>query len=209
VSVAVALSACTTTHSTVASHCLALVGPEPWLILFEDSHDSSCVAAGIHQDLQVWNKGADPVTMEWVGAIHEIDSDEHYSTGPLGEVLEPGEYQIDSSPYAAPTLKVIDPNDSFSAESELTLDGFGDIEVGMTLKEAAEASGQEVVVDVNLSPGPDCWHAVIPGDPYSPVFTVSGDPGDGSVIEFITTSYPSDEAATVGNPQASVSSLCG
>jgi hypothetical protein len=209
VTVAVALSACATTHSTAASDCPALVGPEPWLIMFEGSHSSSCVAAGIHQDLQIWNKGTDTVTMEWVGVIHEIDSDEHYSTGPLGEVVEPGEYQIDSSPYAAPTLKVVDPNDSFGAETGLTLDGFGDIEVGMTLKEAAAASGQEIVVDVNLSPGPDCWHAVIPGDPYSPIFTVAGDSGEDSVIEFITTFYPSDSAATVGNPQASVPSLCG
>jgi hypothetical protein len=91
----------------------------------------------------------------------------------------------------------------------LATDGLGEIEVGMTIEEAAEASGQEIVVDVNLSPGPDCWHAVIPGDPYSPIFTVSGHSGENGVIEFITAFYPSEEAATVGSAEASVPSLCG
>jgi len=50
---------------------------------------------------------------------------------------------------------------------------------------------------------------VIPGDPYSPIFTVAGDSGGSSVIEFITEFYPSDEAATVGSAEASVPSLCG
>jgi hypothetical protein len=50
---------------------------------------------------------------------------------------------------------------------------------------------------------------VIPGDPYSPIFTVAGDSGGSSVIELITEFYPSDEAATVGSAEASVPSLCG
>ena len=207
--VPLALCACTPTYSTTGSDCPALVGSEPWVILFEGSYSSSCLAVGIHQDLQVWNKGTEPTTVEWLGAIHEVGVDEHYATGPLGEVLEPGEHRIESTPYAAPTLLVVDPERSFAANTEQAVDGFGEIEVGMTIEQAAAASGQEIVVDVNLSPGPDCWHAVIPGDPYSPIFTVAGDSGGSSVIEFITGFYPSDEAATVGSAEASVPSLCG
>lgn len=38
-----------------------------------------------------------------------LDSDDHYETGPIGEVLDPGVYVVTSRPYPMPKLRVVDP----------------------------------------------------------------------------------------------------
>lgn len=171
-----ALLATACADTTADTECDALVGPEPWLILHTEEYGADCVAVGVHQDLQIWNKGTDTLSLEWQGAVIEIPSDDNYATGPIGEVVGPGDYSIESDPYRSPDIRVVDPDDSFSARTELDRSGFGSIEVGMTLQQASEASGQSVIVDPNLAPGPECWQAIIDGDPYSPIFTVATAP---------------------------------
>jgi hypothetical protein len=201
-----------TTACTGASsgpECEALVGPEPWLILHTEEYGAGCVAVGVHQDLQIWNKGTDTLSLEWQGAVIEIPSDDNFATGPIGEVVGPGDYNIESDPYRSPDIRVVNPDDSFNARTELDRSGFGSIEVGMTLQQASEVSGQSVTVDPNLAPGHECWQAIIDGDPYSPIFTVAGDGTENSTIEFISVFYPSDEAGTVGSASPAVPSFCG
>ena len=181
--------------------CDALVGPEPWLILFTEKYPgAACVAVGVHQDLQIWNKGTESLTVEWLGRTIGIESDYNYETGPIGNVLEPGRYLLEASPYRAPDLHVVDPDESPSAQTELTLDEFGGIQLGMTVAMATEAFGHPIAVDPNLAPGPDCWQAVVVGDPYSPIFTVDGDGNSDGVITAITTFYPLDSPRTSSDP---------
>ncbi|HET9259722.1 MAG TPA: hypothetical protein VFP42_06275 [Acidimicrobiia bacterium] len=199
-------SACT--DAGTDSDCESLVGPEPWLILGPGDFGADCVEVGVHQDLQIWNKGTDPLSLEWQGTIIEIASDDNYATGPIGEVVRPGRYSTESDPYRSPDIHVVNPDDSISAETELDASRFGSIELGMTLEQASEASGLTVIVDPDLAPGPDCWQAIIAADPYSPIFTVAGDGTEDSTIEFITAFYPSDKAGTVGRATPAVPSLC-
>jgi hypothetical protein len=203
------LLACACTAPFVSHDCEVLVGPEPWLILGPGTSGAGCVEVGVHQDLQIWNKGTEPLSLEWQGASIDIPSDDKYATGPIGEVAEPGVHSIESDPYWSPMVHVRDPDDSFSAGTELAASGFGSIEIGMTLTEASAASGQTVVVDPDLSPGPDCWLAIIEADPYSPLFTVAGDGTENSKIEFITAFHLLDETGTIGSATPLVPSLCG
>jgi hypothetical protein len=187
--------------------CDALVGPEPWLILNTGpSSDASCVAVAVYQDLQIWNKGSDSMTVEWLGASRRIASDERYATGPIGEVLDPGTYAIEASPYPSPDLQVVGSDESFSAGTELTSTGFGAIRLGMTLAQASEASSEAVAVDADLGSGPTCWLAVIVGDPYSPELTVEGGGDSESRIVAITAFFPTER--TIRDPGASVPTRC-
>jgi hypothetical protein len=121
-------------------------------------------------------------------------------------MLEPGTYAIEASPYQSPDLRVVGPDGSFSAGTELTSNGFGAIELGMTLDEASEASGEIVAVDADLGSGPNCWLAVILGDPYSPVFTVEGAGDSESVITAMTDFVPSEDS--IRDPSAKVPAFC-
>jgi hypothetical protein len=195
------------TAAVTRRSCDALVGPEPWLVLFTDSYPgTSCVAVAVFQDLQIWNKGYDSMTVEWLGTSRRIASDERYATGPIGQVLEPGTYEIEASPYPSPDLRVVGTDESFSAETELTASGFGAIRFGMTLAQASEASSEVVAVDADLGSGPNCWLAVIVGDPYSPIFTVEGAGASNSVITTMTDFYPSEES--IRHSSAAVPALC-
>lgn len=205
---AAALLASACSDASSDSECEPLVGPEPWLILHTEEYGADCVAVGVHQDLQIWNKGTDTLTLEWQGSVIKIPSDHNYATGPIGEVVEPGEYSIESDPYRSPDIHVVDPDASFSAMTDLDRSEFGSIELGMTLQQASEASGLTVIVDPDLAPGPECWQAIIDGDPYTPIFTVAGDGTETSIIEFITAFYPSENAGTVGVSIPTVPSLC-
>jgi hypothetical protein len=116
-------------------------------------------------------------------------------------VLEPGRYRLEANPYRAPDLLVVDPDESPSAQTELTLDGFGEIQMGMTVAQAAEAFGHPIAIDPNLAPGPDCWQAVVVGDPYSPIFTVQGDGHSDGVITAITVFYPSGPPRSISDSE--------
>lgn len=204
---ALALQACSATSSPSADNCEAKVGTEPWLVLFTEDFGPDCISVGVHQDLQIWNKGTHTLTIEWQGGVIDIPSDDHYQTGPLGEMLDPGVYPIAASPYAAPDLHVIDPDDSFSGVTDLTLNGFGPISIGMTVEEATEASGRSIVNDPDFPSGRGCWLAIIAHDPYSPTFTI-GDQGDKQIIVYVTTSYPLNATRTVGLSDALVPPIC-
>lgn len=202
-----ALSACSEASSGAADNCEAQVSAEPWLVLFTEDFGPDCIAVGVHQNLQVWNKGRQPVSIEWQGGLVDIPPNDHYRTGPLGEIVDPGVHPIAASSYSAPDLRVIDPSDSFSARTDLTLDGFGPITLGMTTEEAAMASGLAMVNDPDFPPGRGCWLAIITHDPYSPSFTIEEREGE-STIAYVTTFYPLNRTRTIGLSTALVSPRC-
>lgn len=200
------LVACTNSDS--ADQCQALYGPEPWLILNTTDWDG-CVSVGVHQDLQIWNKGTEAMTVEWPGEVLDLSSDDHYSTGPIGDIFEPGVYAVEANPYSAPDLHVVPTADSRSAGTALGAEGFGPIALGMTLAQASEVFDQPVEVDPDLGSGPNCWIAVVTGDPYSPLLTVEGQGDQESVVTHISTFYPPGRAGTLSLPSASVPYGCG
>ena len=94
--------------------CEALVGPEPWLILRTEDYGAECVSVGVHQDLQIWNKGTETLSLRWQGTDLDVSSDDKYETGPIGDSFNPGSYSIESSPYRSPEVHVVAPKDSFT-----------------------------------------------------------------------------------------------
>lgn len=168
--------------------CQALYGPEPWVTLFSTTRPD-CVTVGSHQDVQIWNKGSDPIVVEWFGS-QSLSPNDHYSTGQIGAGLEPGAHAVEAGPYPMPFVNHLVPSDSISAGLELAESSLGPIALGMTVTEAAGALGQRVAVDPDLAPGPRCWGAVVVDDPYSPILSVEGDGSNDSVIIGIFVSYP-------------------
>jgi hypothetical protein len=77
----------------------------------------------------------------------------------------------------------------------------------MTVAEAADSFGHPITVDPDLAPGPECWQAVVAGDPYSPILTVEGEGSADSVVTAITTFYPPDAELTISDPGATAA-LC-
>jgi hypothetical protein len=159
--------------------CPALRGAEPWLTLFEAEHATGCVAVADRQDLQIWNKGTTPqLQIDWVDGQRTLGSDSFFSTGPIGAVLDYGDHTFDATPYAMPTIRVVDPADSLTGELQPTLGeerfSIGGVRVGMSLEAAGVLLGAPVEIDLNV--GPSGTQAFVVGDPYSPRFTVAGDP---------------------------------
>ncbi len=152
--------------------CTALTGTEPWITLFEPVAAQSCVIVAEHQNIQIWNKGFDTLTVEWFDGAHRLQPDEHFETGPARAVLAKGANSFDSAPYPMPTIWLLPASDSPTAGLRHGPDSFGPIQVGMTLAEAAEKLGHPIKIDDNLLPGPTCLGAAIVDDPYSPLFTV-------------------------------------
>jgi hypothetical protein len=152
--------------------CSALTGAEPWITLFAPTATQKCVIVAEHQNLQIWNKGFDRLTVEWFDGQHQLRPDEHFETGPAGSVLADGPNSFESAPYPMPTIWLLPASDSPSAGLRHDTDSFGPIQVGMTLAEAAEKLGHPIEIDDNLLPGPECLGATIVDDPYSPLFTV-------------------------------------
>lgn len=73
------------------ARCVALYGTEPWLTLFnEAAPPAPCVFVGAHQDVQIWNKGFDTVRVDWFGLEEILPSDSSFSTGKIGDSLDPG-----------------------------------------------------------------------------------------------------------------------
>lgn len=156
--------------------CTALIGPEPWLPLFESRLTIRCVIVAEHQDVQIWNKGFDPLTIQWVDGQRRLRSDEHLDTGPAGQVLPPGPTQLGSAPYPMPVIWVLPATRSPSSGVEIDGESFGPVAPGMTLEEASAELGLPIGIDPDLLPGPVCFGAVIVDDPYSPIFIVHVEP---------------------------------
>ncbi|MDY7100408.1 MAG: hypothetical protein S0880_04405 [Actinomycetota bacterium] len=151
--------------------CETLVGPEPWITLFEAQPAAPCVIVGEFQDVQVWNKGFDTITVEWVDGEHRLGPDQWFATGPIGEVLEPGDHTFESSPYAMPTIRVLAREDR-PVDIDLAWDIFGPVTPGTTVEEAVELLG--VPFEETDRFDGNCV-SVISGDPYSPLFIVTED----------------------------------
>jgi hypothetical protein len=77
--------------------CTALVGRAPWITLFERRLTRRCVIVGEHQDVQIWNKGFDALTIQWVTGQIRLGPDDHLATGASAAVLAPGPNRIASS----------------------------------------------------------------------------------------------------------------
>lgn len=159
------------------AECQALYGQQPWLVLFQESPPVACVVVAEHQDIEVFNKGYDLTVVEWVDGRRTLTPDTSFFTGPIGDVLSPGAHDIQGSPYQLPTIHVLSADNSSAATQPTT-----DVEIGMTLDEAQRAYGLDLAIDPNLMPGPECWTAVVPGDPYSPFFIVQGSQTEQAVL---------------------------
>ena len=154
--------------------CVALQGAEPWIILWDPSLTQPCVVVAEFQNVQVWNKGFEPMTVHWPDGRRRVAIDEHFDTGPIGDVLQAGPNEIDAAPFPMPVIWLLPESLSPTSGIEGTDDGFGPVRVGMTLDEASTALGLELEV---VGEVPYHWLAAVTDDPYSPSFLADG-PGD-------------------------------
>ena len=163
--------------------CVALRGPEPWIILWHPSLPQPCLIVAEFQNVQVWNKGTEPMIVDWPDGRRRVASNEHFDTGPIGDVLEAGPNDINAAPFPMLTIWLLPEWLSPTAGIEGTDDGFGPVRIGMTLDEASAVLGLEFDVSYVPSDPPPLypWEAVVSGDPYSPLFLADG-PGDGTSI---------------------------
>ncbi len=165
--------------------CVALTGPEPWIILWDRSLTQPCVVVAEFQNVQVWNKGFEPMTVDWPDGDRRVAIDEHFDTGPIGNVLQAGPNDINAAPFPMPTIWLLPKSLSPTAGIEGTDDSFGPVRIGMTLNEASAALGLELEFSFVPSdpPAQYPWEAVVSGDPYSPTFLADG-PDDGTSVIF-------------------------
>ncbi len=169
--------------------CVALQGPEPWIILWDRSLTQRCVVVAEFQNVQVWNKGSESMTVDWPDGRRRVAIDEHFDTGPIGAILQAGPNEIEAAPFPMPVIWLLPESLSPTTGIEGTGDGFGHARVGMTLDEASAALGFELEV---IGEVPYHWLAAVSNDPYSPSFLADG-PGDGtSVIVEIQVHGPRD-----------------
>lgn len=180
----------------LAEDCDALVGPEPWLVLSDDGPPALCFSVGVYQDVRLVNKGTHPVVVGWRGEMVRLAADDWILTGRMGDVAGTGAHSISLEPGPQIKIVVAAPAATPSGNRRLVGSRFGDVDLGMTLLEASEVIGAEVVVDRNLAPGPVCWAAIVEGDPYSPIFTVVEVGSQSERITGIASYYPT--ARTVG-----------
>lgn len=153
------------------TECMTLYGREPWLILHSREENTTCVNIAAFQDVQIWNKGTAELTVAWVDGVRVVGSDDFFATGPIGEVLAPGNYSFESTPFPMPEIRIIASDESPTAGFSINPrnETFGPITLGMTLAEATEELGSPVVLHT-----PSDFHAFVVDDPYSPIFTVLG-----------------------------------
>ena len=171
--------------------CVTLTGSEPWIVLVDRSEPQECLVVAEFQNVQVWNKGSETRTVDWPDRERRVASDDHFDTGPIGDVLQAGPNEIDAAPFPMPIIWLLPESLSPTAGID---DGFGPVRVGMTLDEAGAALGLELEVSFVASDPPALypWEAVVSGDPYSPTFLADG-PVDGtSVIGEILLHDPRD-----------------
>lgn len=161
--------------------CSVAHGPMPWLTFFGGMGDA-CLIVGDDQDLQVWNKGFESMVVAWPGGRREVGSDEHFDTGPVGDVMAVGPNPFTAVPFGRALVWRLPAAESPTSGVDRGHDHLGAIEIGMTVAEAASISGLELMVDPDLGPGPRCWIAVVTGDPYSPSLWVVGDGSPSSEI---------------------------
>ena len=158
--------------------CVALLGPEPWITLYAKSEPQYCVVVAEFQNIQMWNKGMKPMTVDWPDGERQVAVDEHFDTGPIGDVLQFGPNEIAAAPFAMPTIWLLAESLSPTSGIKGTDDGFGPVRVGMTLDEASAELGLRLEA---VEPEPNRWIVAVHGDPYSPTFLSEGS-GDGTSV---------------------------
>ena len=141
-------------NTTIAptAECEALYGPEPWLILFQETPTVACVSVAEHQDVQVWNKGYDETIVEWIDGRRVLPSDSSFATGRIGDVLDPGAHEFRGSPYRLPTIQVVAADESAAASQPTAV-----VETGMALGEARTC----IRPRPRRRPGPDAGSSVL------------------------------------------------
>jgi hypothetical protein len=172
--------------------CVALHGSDPWITIHENGPNPGlCVAIAADGTALIFNKGHDTVTIDGLpaGAI-SIGSDDWRWIVPAVDHLGPGVHRFTSSPYVMPEIWVVPRSESPLATLPLEIEGFGPFRLGMTIQEAQAAWGGELTVAESFAPGPRCWGASVPDDPYSPILIVEGDGGPQSRIEQIWVELP-------------------
>lgn len=164
--------------------CIALHGPEPWIVLWDRSRTQPCVIVAEFQNVQVRNKGFEPMIVDWPDGERRVAIDEHFDTGPIGNVLQAGPNDINAAPFPMPTIWLLPESMSPTLGIEGTDASFGPVRIGMTFGEASAALGLELEVSFVPSDPPALypWVAVVSGDPYSPVFLADGPDDETSVI---------------------------
>jgi hypothetical protein len=171
------------TTADVPDGCLVLAGSEPWITLFASPAPVSCVAVAEDTVVRIFNKGFDQITIEDLpGGPITLGPDDSQLFGPIGDLLGVGVHRFSSSPVAMPEVWVVPSETSRLATLPLESDGLGPFRLGLTLDQARQAWGGALEVDESLAPGPRCWIAKVPGDPYSPLLVVEGDGGPQSTI---------------------------
>lgn len=173
--------------------CDALISDEPWIILHTETYPGAqCLNVGMHQNVQIVNKGSETTRIKVNGGLNSIPPGDRHAIR-IGKTFDPGRYLIPAGPYSMPELRVIDPTASIFATSRMTENSFGPIQLGMTLKAATDAVGQVIAVWEDLPP---CRSATVRGDPYSPILTIEGSSDENGIITGITTTFPT--SGTIG-----------
>ena len=174
--------------------CVALVGLNPAITLFEDRRPG-CVIVGDFQRIRIFNKGSGPTAVEWVDGPVRLPSDRYYDTDLVEQTLPAGMSSFDASPSLIDDIWRMPRWASPTARFSIDGDSFGPVKVGMTVGQAAAAFGVEVVVEDFEAFVDDqrlqCAVARVAQDPYSPLF-VLGDSvtRDDAAIAEIVADWP-------------------
>ena len=164
------------------NNCVALYGSNPWITLVGDEADDACLIVADFQNFQIWNKSDRVITLRWLDRYGQLPPDNFASTGTIGDFLPFGPTDIESLPYAVPTLWLLGYEQSPTGAMSPGVASYGPIEIGMTIGEAAAALGHTISVDPGV--GPSC--AVVVGDPYSPLISVNVSVGEEPLIIGLT-----------------------
>jgi len=161
--------------------CSALVGPNPWITLF-DGRNAGCVIAADFQQIRIFNKGNRETTVSWVDGERVLGVDEFFDSAPVGEVLAPGLNSLASTPFVMDQIWRMPSAISPTARYLVSDEQLGPITVGMTVAQASQVLNTELIVDEQLF---GCPAARVVRDPYSPLFLISDDDPATAVIERI------------------------
>lgn len=172
----------------VPEDCRTVHGPQPWIFINGGQEPEVCVRVGVHQNLQIWNKGVDPTTVSWFGA-RLLSSDTSYETGRLGADLSPGTYEVWSSEGITLVI-VANPDESPYPSWVRTEEALGPVTLGMTLSEADSAGGTSFRIDTDIEARPGCLWVHDPDDPYSPTLEVRGSGSPDDIVVGIQPAYP-------------------
>ena len=172
--------------------CWPAVGPGYpvlWLAVWEEGQ-GRCLLAAEDQRLKLVNKGDTTITLDLGGMLHEIPSEDEYTTGRIGDALGPGAHAIPVTPFA-PILLEVRPA-SASSLATLTFDSvsLGPFRLGGRLDELASTNPLRLVWDGDPTLFAVCRAVFVQGDPYTPRLTIAQDRSGVAVIASIAVWSP-------------------